>query len=154
MERESVLQLRDVVQQFIRSFGLLEQTKTPCGFSLSLSQVFALQELEKQRLTVTELAEKLQLERSSVSRLVDGLVKGGFVLREMNEKNRREVILSLTEKGTRSIQRVSDQSVNFYCSILNKLSKSEQDLFLKCFKTFTRSLLELRKETVIDSMSP
>ena len=153
MEREDVLQLRGVVQQFIRSFGLLEQTKTPCGFSLSLSQVFALQELEKQTLTITELAEKLQLERSSVSRLVDALVKGGFVFRELNEKNRREVILSLTEKGTRSIQRVREQSVEFYSSILNKMSKTEQDLFLQCFKTFTESLIEVRKESV-DTISP
>lgn len=144
MQRENVLELRDVMQQFIRSFGLLEQTQTPCGFSLSLSQVFALQELEKQTLTITELAEKLQLERSSVSRLIDVLVKGDFVSREMNENNRREVILALTEKGIRSIQRLRDQSVEFYNSILSKMSESEQFQFSESFKVFTQSLLEVR----------
>lgn len=147
MEKKDIVELRGGFQQFIRSFGLLEQTKTPCGFSLSLSQVFALQELENRTLTVTELAEKLELERSSVSRLVDGLVKGGFVQRELNESNRREVILSLTEKGWRSIRKVRDQSVNFYETILNQMPERQQYLFMDCFKMFTQSLVELRKNT-------
>jgi DNA-binding MarR family transcriptional regulator len=148
MQRENVLELRSIMQQFIRSFGLLEQTKTPCGFSLSLSQVFALQELEKQTLTITELAEKLQLERSSVSRLIDGLVKGGFVSRDLNENNRREVVLALTEKGTSSIHRVRDQSVDFYKTILGKMSDSEQAQFYESFKTFTNSLTEVRRDNI------
>ena len=153
MQRENVLELREVIQQFIRSFGLLEQTRTPCGFSLSLSQVFALQEIEKQTLTITELAEKLQLERSSVSRLVDVLVKEDFVFRELNQNNRREVVLSLTEKGTRSIQRLRDQSVQFYNTILDKMSEQEQDLFFQSIKTFTQSLNEARRDNNESSAS-
>ncbi|WP_028612338.1 MarR family winged helix-turn-helix transcriptional regulator [Paenibacillus harenae] len=145
MQRDNVLELRGIMQQFIRSFGLLEQTETPCGFSMSLSQVFALQELEKETLTVSELAEKLQLERSSVSRLVDGLVKGGFVSRELNENNRREVILSLTDKGLSSIRKLREQSVEFYNNILEKMSESDQVQFFESFKTFTESLIEMRR---------
>lgn len=146
MQRDNVLELRSIMQQFIRSFGLLEQTQTPCGFSLSLSQVFALQELEKQTLTNTELAERLQLERSSVSRLIDGLVKGEFVSRKLNENNRREVVLALTEKGMGSIQRLRDQSVGFYNTILENMSESEQDQFYESFKTFTNSIIKVRRE--------
>ncbi|HZG58726.1 MarR family winged helix-turn-helix transcriptional regulator [Paenibacillus sp.] len=149
MRTEDVLELRSAVQQFIRSFGLLEQTKTPCGFSLSLSQVFALQELEKQTLTVTELADKLRLERSTVSRLVDGLVKGGFVTRAPNELNRREVILSLTEKGERSIGKVREQSVEFYSTILGRMTEAEQAQVLESFKAFNRSLREVRKDAAL-----
>lgn len=151
MRREQVLQLRNTVQQFIRSFGLLEQTTTPCGFSMSLSQVYALQELERQTLTITELAEKLQLERSSVSRLIDGLVNGGFVSREINENNRREVVIGLTEKGANSIVRVREQSVDFYNKILGNLSESEQDMFYESLKRFTDSLKKVRRDTIESS---
>lgn len=146
MERDQVLHLRDTVQQFIRSFGLLEQTTTPCGFSMSLSQVFAIQELEKKTLTITELAEKLRLERSSVSRLIDGLVKGGFVSRELNANNRREVILQLTEKGTNTVRRVRNHSVQFYNEILENLSENEQLMFYEGIQRFTDSLLKVRGE--------
>lgn len=154
MEREHILELRETVQQFIRAFGLLEQTKTPCGFSLSLSQVFALQELEKQTLTITELAEKLRLERSSVSRLIDGLVKGGFVSRELNENNRREVLLNLTAKGTDSIQKLRDRSVDFYHTILENMSETDQALFFESFKTFTKSLIDVRRDRHDSSARP
>jgi len=146
MERERILDLRGTVQQFIRSFGLLEQTTTPCGFALSLSQMFALQELERRTMTVTELAEKLGLERSSVSRLVDGLVKGGFVARALNEFNRREVTLDLTEKGERSLETLREQSVGFYRSILGRMSEEEQTKFYEGLKAFTHALDGVRRE--------
>jgi DNA-binding MarR family transcriptional regulator len=122
------------VQQFIRLFGLLEQTVTPCGFALSLSQVIALQELEKATLSVSELAAKLRLERSSVSRLVDILVKENFVHRELNVKNRREVQLFLTDKGKGTITKVSDQSITFFQSFLKDVSDNEQQQILNSFE--------------------
>lgn len=144
MNRDQIQSLRTTVQQFIRLFGVLEQTVTPCGFSMSLSQVFALQELENRSMSIKDLAEELRLERSSVSRLVDGLVKGGFVLRELNEQNRREVILCLTEKGERTMDRLREQSIEFYESILNHLPETSQEKVLEGYQLFTESLAKLR----------
>ncbi|SFA86592.1 MULTISPECIES: MarR family winged helix-turn-helix transcriptional regulator [unclassified Bacillus (in: firmicutes)] len=140
MNQTDILELRSKVQKFIRLFGLLEQTVTPCGFKLSPSQVFALQELEDNTLTIGDLADKLLLERSSVSRLVDALVKGGFVNRSLNEENRREVLLSLTEKGMRSVQQVKERSIEYYRSILNEVSEVEQQQILCGFNLFTNAL--------------
>ena len=61
--------------------------------------MMALEELEVEKLTVWQLSNKLRLETSTVSRLVDKLVKG-LIYREVNEKNRRELFLHLTEKVT------------------------------------------------------
>jgi DNA-binding MarR family transcriptional regulator len=140
LDNASLLELRLNVQKFIRLFGLLEQTVTPCGFPLSLSQVYALQELEDATLSVSELANRLQLERSSVSRLVDILVKGNFVNRIINENNRREMIVSLTDKGVRTIRLVCEQSLHFYESVLKDLPENEQQIILEGFKTFTVAL--------------
>jgi DNA-binding MarR family transcriptional regulator len=145
LEEKDFLALRNTVQSFIKSFGLLETTITPCGYKLSLSQVFALQDLQKETLTVTQLSEKLALERSSVSRLVDHLVKEGFVLRETNPLNRREVILSLTERGASTINKVSNQSVEFYKEVLNDVSPEDFQQMLRSFQRFT-SLLKKRRE--------
>jgi DNA-binding MarR family transcriptional regulator len=144
VDNASLLELRLNVQKFVRAFGLLEQTVTPCGFSLSLSQVYALQELENTTLSVTELADRLHLERSSASRLVDVLVKGNFVNRIINENNRREMIISLTDKGERTIQQVREQSLHFYENVLNDLPASEQQKIMEGFKTFTDALLHTR----------
>jgi DNA-binding MarR family transcriptional regulator len=105
-----------------------------------------MQELEKDTMSVTELASRLELERSSVSRLVDELVKGDFVSRDINEANRREMVLSLTEKGMRTIQQVRQQSLTFYQSILGNLSNTDQTLIIDGFKKFTGALLENRRK--------
>ena len=147
MEKEEILELRHTVQKFIRLFGLLEENVTPCGFALSPSQVFALQELENQTLSMGELAERLLLERSSVSRLIDNLVKGGFIHRTLNEENRREVLVSLTDKGCRSVQQVREQSLRFYQSILEQVPEQDQYAVLKGFKLFTDSLNRVRSKT-------
>lgn len=146
MEPNDLVELRSNVQQFVRMFGLLDQSTTPCGFSLSVSQVMAMQELERQTLTVSDLAQRLQLERSSVSRLVDGLVKGGFLHREINEQNRREVLLSLTEKGIRSIEMVREQSLRYYHAILGNLTTEQQQPILQGFRTFTQALQTYKGE--------
>ncbi|HZG15422.1 MAG TPA: MarR family transcriptional regulator [Candidatus Bathyarchaeia archaeon] len=146
MNRDEIITLRSAVQQFIRLFGILEQTETPCGFSMSLSQVFAMQELEKSSMSMKELAEKLRLERSSVSRLIDSLVKGGFVSRELNEQNRREVVLRLTEKGERSMETLREQSIRFYESILSNVETNEQHKVLEGFQIFTAALKQTRGE--------
>lgn len=48
--------------------------------------MMALEELEVEKLTVWQLSNKLRLETSTVSRLVDKLVKKGLIYREVNEK--------------------------------------------------------------------
>ncbi|WP_248928800.1 MarR family transcriptional regulator [Paenibacillus hamazuiensis] len=131
-----IYELRAEVQRFIRLFGLLEPSVTPCGYALSVSQVLAMQELEQRRLTLSELAQALFLERSTVSRLVDALVREDFVSRKINESNRREVYLSLTEKGRRSILRVKEQSAHYYESLLEGMSAEERITILGGFRLF------------------
>ncbi|MBM7662930.1 DNA-binding MarR family transcriptional regulator [Bacillus mesophilus] len=137
--------LRQYVQEFYRLFGFLNQNVTPCGFQLSTSQVFSLQELEDRALTIGELAERLLLERSSVSRLIDNLEKNGFVTRTVNEENRREVFVTLTTKGRNSVQKVREQSLLYYESILKGISEEDQHQILTGFKLFTSALENRRK---------
>ncbi len=146
MEKERIMLLRVYIQRFIRLFGLLDQTVTPCGVALSVSQVHALQELEKEPISVTKLSEKLGLERSSVSRLADQLVKAGFIIRVENEVNRREVILSLTEKGEKSIANVREQSISFLQTIVGEMTKEQQEQLLESFSLFTTHLAKVRGE--------
>lgn len=136
--------LRAQVQTFVRRFGLLENNVTPCGFPLSVSQVYAMEQLEKNATSITELASFLGLERSTVSRLVDDLVRGEFVIREVNPANRREVVLNLSDKGARSIKKVREQSVQFYRSVMSELSNEDKASILQGFKLFSESLAKVK----------
>lgn len=95
------------IQQFRECFRILEreiffQNTASCCNGVSLSQCHALLEIENNdKISVTELAQNMQLDKSTVSRTVDGLVKMDMVDRVIPDENRRKAILNLTEKAKR-----------------------------------------------------
>jgi len=56
---------------------------------------------------IRELAERLQLQHHSTVELVNRLVRRGLVRRSRAGEDRREVLLALTPKGERVLQRLS-----------------------------------------------
>lgn len=143
LKREDALKLRTDIKKMIIITGVFESQNLPNGpfeKPLPTSQMMALEELEVEKLTVWQLANKLKLETSTVSRLVDKLVKKGLIYREVNEKNRRELFLHLTEKGHTTVNFLREQSITFYQSILNNLSESEQKIVMDGFELFNDSI--------------
>jgi DNA-binding MarR family transcriptional regulator len=79
---------------------------------------------KKENIRLNDLAEKLNLSNSNVSGTVDRLVSAGLVARETSKKDRRAVVLSLTEKGKRTIQEAFNQE----SILLQRLKKIEQTI--------------------------
>jgi DNA-binding MarR family transcriptional regulator len=53
----------------------------------------------KGTVTASELAHAMSVKPSAVTAMIDRLYKGDYVLRERDEKDRRVVFISLTDKG-------------------------------------------------------
>jgi DNA-binding MarR family transcriptional regulator len=86
----------DVVQ----AAGLLQPDQSAAGHPISLSQAFALHELDTDTpLSQRDLAERLRLEKSSVSRLAAELERKGLLVRERDPDNHRQYRLRLTDQG-------------------------------------------------------
>jgi DNA-binding MarR family transcriptional regulator len=62
---------------------------------------------ERERITVGELAERLQLRHHSAVGLVDRLVKEKLVLRSASDEDRRQVLIQLTVRGEKTLERLS-----------------------------------------------
>jgi DNA-binding MarR family transcriptional regulator len=93
-------QIHTLLMDLIRAAGLLQVDHAVPGHPLSLSQAFALHELDTaQPLTQQQLADRLRLEKSSVSRLVADLERAELVIRERDPDNRRQYRLHLTDRG-------------------------------------------------------
>lgn len=59
---------------------------------------------EGAEITVAKVAEAVQLSAPTVSRLLDRMEKGGFILRERNSRDRRRVCVTLTDAGWQRIE--------------------------------------------------
>ena len=98
--------LRRLLQQLAQAGGLLE-VHDHGGIRVSASEVFALGELsDAGTLSQRDLAVRLGLEKSTVSRLAAGMEQRGWLARERDPDNRRLYRLRLTAKGRAAAHRV------------------------------------------------
>ena len=103
--RDAIGEIIQTVQRIVKvtyqftSRGLRE-------FGASGPQVWALRILaEEGRLTVGEIAVRMYLHISTVSVIVDRLVKAGLADRERSEEDRRVVHLTITPHGRELVQK-------------------------------------------------
>ena len=57
--------------------------------------------------TIGSVAERLQIQHHSTVELVDRLVKHGYILRKQGGEDRRQVLLQLTARGEKLLQRLA-----------------------------------------------
>jgi DNA-binding MarR family transcriptional regulator/GNAT superfamily N-acetyltransferase len=90
--------IRSASRELVRQLGLTGMTIA--GTDLSLSGVHAIIEIGKgDGLSAKQLAERLVLEKSTVSRLIAGLIKRGDLREMRDDADGRVKRLLLTEKG-------------------------------------------------------
>lgn len=93
-------QLHRHLMELVRVIGVLHPDQVVPGQATSVSQVFAIHELDTDPpLSQRDLVARLQLEKSTVSRLVAQLQRQGLVQRERDPDNPRLYRLRLTQQG-------------------------------------------------------
>jgi DNA-binding MarR family transcriptional regulator len=96
----------DAVVQLVRGFGLHRPERTPCGFEAGVAEAHALDELSSGPLRQGNLAERLGLTKSTVSRLVANLVDRGWANRSAVGDDGRGVSVTLTAAGRDAADRL------------------------------------------------
>lgn len=95
-----------------------------CG--VTLAQCHALLELAPSTLSLTGLAEVLGLDRSTLSRTVDSLVKAGLVERSEDPSDRRSLRLVLTAAGAARVAYIDDTCNRYYAQLLAGMSDEDR----------------------------
>ena len=91
---------RSFVETHHDLISAIEADLAPSGLTLGDYQVLVyLTEAEDQQLRMCDLAERLQLSPSGLTRRLDGLVKAGWVERRSSEVDRRVMLAGVTEAG-------------------------------------------------------
>ncbi len=90
-------------------------------------------------LRMGDLALHLGANQSSFSRFADRMVAGGLISRSPSLENRREVIISLTDQGSRVYLDVTLARRQEISDVLGRLSAEEQETVLAGFDVFARA---------------
>lgn len=96
---------------------------------------------DNQPCIMSEIAKQASLSLSSVTGIVDKLVKAKLVKRVRSEEDRRIVRGSLTSEGEQIYQLQIKHMHGVLQKILSMLSDEEQETFVNIFKKITRSFV-------------
>lgn len=102
-----------MMQRLVRVFQVFERDEIRT-FGFTTTQCYTILELLKsEALTMNELSERMMLKSSTMTRILDNLVRDKYISREKDKSDRRIVIVSLTDAG-RDIAIQLDQTVKDY----------------------------------------
>ena len=112
-----------------------------------MTQVFALHELDTdESLSQQELAERLGLEKSTVSRLVADMEGAGLLRRERDSDNRRYYRLQITARGRSAHARMSAAFHGRYHRLLAMMTPRESEALAIGLPALIRALRRISEE--------
>ncbi|MBN1828766.1 MAG: C-GCAxxG-C-C family protein [Deltaproteobacteria bacterium] len=116
-----------------------------CCTDVTLAQCHALIEIgEKGGATIMELAQALDLDKSTVSRTVDGLAAEGLILRQIHPSDRRYISVTLTGEGMKLFSKINGANNAFFGTLLDVLEEHQIDVILDHFGILVEALTARR----------
>ncbi len=122
---------REVLNLAYQRFNALQRGEKRC-FGVTMSQCVALETLHREGpMPVRELSQRMGLDTSTVTRLVDVLVRDGMAQRARDEAgDRRRVFVSLSEAGCELACRLEGCADDYCERILERIpAERHEDVF-------------------------
>lgn len=143
MQHGEVDAAQEALMRFVRNFGLHQPDRTPCGQPLPVSEAHAMVEIARGgQLRQVELARRLRLEKSTVSRLVTNLVSRGWVHREAADGDGRGVLLVLTDAGATAAARQADARRDRLTALLDRIPDNERAAVVRALQTLAEATVD------------
>lgn len=116
----------ELLREIVRVFSRSQRVRVACTDGRSTVQCHVLNELLRNPgITQQHLVEKLGLDKSWISRAIDGLVKTGALTKQISPNDRRCVQLNLTSSGMKLAAHLDQNLTDHAAQVLNNFS-SEQ----------------------------
>jgi DNA-binding MarR family transcriptional regulator len=80
---------------------------------------------------MNELSEKMNLNSSTMTRVLDNLVRDKYILRSKDEFDKRIVIVSLSDTGTEAAKKLDIAVKEYYKKIIENIPNGQVDDVLK-----------------------
>jgi DNA-binding MarR family transcriptional regulator len=123
-----------------RMLGLHARTEATCC-GVTLPQCHSLIEIGRSgKTSVKALADSLGVDKSTMSRIIDGLVDAGMVERSLDTDDRRYVVICLADKGLDIFQQISSTWHQFCSEIMKNIPLKKQDSVIESLQLITESI--------------
>ena len=119
-----------IMPLMVREFARRENNDLTRG-KISCPQMVALHHaVQHQKITVSEIAKLLNINKSSASVLVGRLVRQKLMARSQDKNDRRVVWVSITSRGRQVVSQIMNQKHRSLKAIFGRLTEKERDQYL------------------------
>lgn len=146
--------LRQLSRQLVRQLGMLD---SHCGsFKLTPVQAHTLIELEKTPCTVSQMAEKLNVDKSNASRTLAILLNLGLVQATSNPNDKRSQLSQLTTAGQQTLTALHQQLNQQVQGILDQMDCDEINQLESSLHRYSRSIsaVDKQQDVIVRSLTP
>lgn len=144
MKQNEIRQFRAALRDMVRELGMLSRKSS--GTELSPLQSHILIELDSKPLGVTELAEKLCVDKASMSRTLRSLVDAGYLMRKHDAQDGRASTFLLSDAGQQKRIFIEENADRFTEDALASSSDQEIQQLLQTITCFSASLYNARRQ--------
>jgi len=137
--REDARHLSGALSELIRVLQFRDRDRA-CCYDISVSQCYALKGVvEAGAMTVNELAGQLYLDKSTASRIANGLVDKGLLARKRDHEDGRVVQLIPTVEGTSICARIERDLEVEYAELLSDFDPEVRSAITRLVARLARS---------------
>lgn len=140
MDIKKIRLLREKLRQLERELDDRFRSDSGCC-GLTLAQCHTLLEIgNKGEISLVELASRLSLDTSTLSRTINGLVILGLINRLANEKDRRYISISLTDQGRKVFDEIEKTFNDYFSSVLELIPVEKREVVVESISLFSDAL--------------
>jgi len=124
--KKQVQEMGGLLYSMVRCFLALERSEI-CCCGVTMSQCSTIMSVGKNpRMTMQALSQAMALANSTMTRMVDNLVRDGFIERIRDDQDRRIVYVVLTDKGRELFEQISQVMSQYYQTIVQNIPAAER----------------------------
>ncbi|MBP2667529.1 MAG: transcriptional regulator, MarR family [Firmicutes bacterium] len=132
--------LRENLRVLVRKLGVLERGEASCC-GITLSQRYTIVEIGRAgRMPVNKLIEVLGVDKSTVSKSVEKLVKIGIMVRENDSEDRRSIILHLSDQGQTLFKEIERRATAYFEEVVVEIPDDQREQIIEGLQYLTQAL--------------
>lgn len=86
------------------------------------------------RMTLTELAERIRVDRSTLSEMTNRMTERELICKLPNDKDRRSSEVEITATGKKAVKTISPSVVKMHAHMLQSVPEEDRDKFIAYLK--------------------
>ena len=129
------MEFGELLKQFLIDLQSLFRTQFK-KLDLTLSQIILISSIPIDGIDMTTLSIKIGVDNSTLTRLIDILMKKGIVQKNRSSQDRRSYIISVTKKGELLQSKIEEEIDSFVSKLFRNTRLEDQEELKKSLSSF------------------